>query len=125
MRRELTPEIILEAVADRFYMSVEELKERESQRSKRDTAHAKQVASYLIKMYTDATHLEISGLLGHTDKQYSVHCITAEQEALTAVTEKITVGEIYVSMYKKLVTWDFSAPIKKHEIVSENAGLLF
>ena len=69
-KRTITPQYILDIVADHFGLSIEDL--RGSKRSK-NIAWPRQIAMYLIRQYTDSNFTDIGKLLGGRDHTTVIH----------------------------------------------------
>ncbi|MCI6730845.1 MAG: chromosomal replication initiator protein DnaA [Lachnospiraceae bacterium] len=68
--REITPELIIETVADHFHVSVKDLI---SPKRSKDIAHPRQIAMYLCKEMTNVPLIKIGTCLGNRDHATIIH----------------------------------------------------
>lgn len=68
--REITPELIIETVADHFHISVKDLI---SPKRSKDIAHPRQIAMYLCKEMTSVPLIKIGSCLGNRDHATIIH----------------------------------------------------
>jgi chromosomal replication initiator protein len=78
--KEVTPEVVLESVAEEFKVSCDDLK---GQSRKRDISQARQIAMYLMRQYTSLSLPKIGEALGgkdHTTVLYSIEKVSQMQK---------------------------------------------
>lgn len=68
--REITPELIIQTVADHFHISVKDLI---SPKRSKDIAHPRQIAMYLCKEMTSVPLIKIGSCLGNRDHATIIH----------------------------------------------------
>lgn len=68
--REITPELIIETVADHFHVTVKDLI---SPKRSKDIAHPRQIAMYLCKEMTSVPLIKIGSCLGNRDHATIIH----------------------------------------------------
>ena len=79
-RREVTPELILDIVADHFGITVADLK---SNKRNADIANPRQISMYLIRTMTESSLKAIGVVLGgkdHSTIKYGIEKIAAEEK---------------------------------------------
>ena len=79
-KREVTPELILDIVADHFGITVADLK---SNKRNADIANPRQIAMYLIRTMTESSLKAIGVVLGgkdHSTVKYGIEKIAAEEK---------------------------------------------
>lgn len=90
-KREVTPELILDIVADHFGITVADLK---SNKRNADIANPRQISMYLIRTMTESSLKAIGVVLGgkdHSTIKYGIEKIAAEEKEDETLSNTINI----------------------------------